>query len=79
MTDHSWIRKIFKNKFTSFVKHKKTKVNTKLSLLPLEERLVPALPFVQTFNPFGVVLEMELSQKIPATRSPSIIPLPGLM
>lgn len=55
MTGHSWIRKIFKNKFTSFVKHKKTKVNTKLSLLPLEERLVPALPFVQT--PFGANIQ----------------------
>ena len=55
MTDHSWIRKIFKNKFTSFMKHKKTKVNTKLSLLPLEERLVPALPFVQT--PFGANIQ----------------------
>ena len=55
MTDHSWIRKIFKNKFTSFMKHKKTKVNTKLSLLNLEERLVPALPFVQT--PFGANIQ----------------------
>jgi hypothetical protein len=55
MSDHSWIRKIFKNKFTSFMKHKKTKVNTKLSLLPLEERLVPAVPFVQT--PFGANIQ----------------------
>ena len=56
MTDHSWIRKIFKNKFSRFVNKKKiNKERQKPSLLHLEDRLVPAVPFVQT--PFGVNIQ----------------------
>ncbi|MBJ7432623.1 MAG: VCBS repeat-containing protein, partial [Gemmataceae bacterium] len=56
MTDHSWIRKIFKNKFSRFVNKKKiNKESQKPSLLHLEDRLVPAVPFVQT--PFGVNIQ----------------------
>ncbi|MFZ9862773.1 MAG: hypothetical protein ACO3GX_17010, partial [Gemmataceae bacterium] len=56
MTDHSWIRKIFKNKLSSFVSKKKKKQDViKPNLLPLEDRLVPAVPFVQT--PFAVQIQ----------------------
>ena len=56
MTDHSWIRKIFKNKLISFVnKKKKNKESQKPGLLHLEDRLVPAVPFVQT--PFGANIQ----------------------
>ena len=56
MTDHSWIRKIFKNKFSSLVSKKKKKQGSnKPSLQSLEDRVVPAVPFVQT--PFAVQIQ----------------------
>ena len=56
MTYQSWVRKIFKNKFSRFVNNKKiNKEGQKPSLLHLEDRLVPAVPFVQT--PFGANIQ----------------------
>lgn len=51
------------------MKHKKTKINTKLSLLPLEERLVPAVPFVQT--PFGANIQPQWNGTGTFTENPS--------
>ena len=56
MTYQFWFRKIFRNKFSRFVnKQKKNKEGQKPSLLLLEDRLVPAVPFVQT--PFGANIQ----------------------
>ena len=56
MTDQFWFRKIFRNKFSRFVNiQKKNKEGQKPSLLHLEDRLVPAVPFVQT--PFGANIQ----------------------
>jgi len=70
MTDHSWIRKIFKNKFSSFVnKKKKNKEAQKPGLLHLEDRLVPAVPFVQT--PFGANIQPQWNGTGTFTENPS--------
>ena len=56
MTYQFWFHKIFRNKFSRFVNNKKkNKESQKPSLLLLEDRLVPAVPFVQT--PFGANIQ----------------------
>ena len=44
-----WIRKIFSKVFPSTIKQKSINTAPKLSLLPLEERIVPAVPFAPAF------------------------------